>query len=70
LQFCFDAVARGTIADGALLDIEVIAGVGFCEQCDRAVAMAARYDACLLCGSTKLRIIAGRDLRLVDMEVD
>jgi len=70
LRFCFDAVARGTIADGAVLEIETIAGVGFCVGCDCSVTMADRFDACPICGYGALQIIAGRDLRLAEMEVD
>jgi hydrogenase nickel incorporation protein HypA/HybF len=69
LRFCFEAVARGTIADGAVLDIETIAGVGFCGRCDCSVPMTERFDACPLCGYGPLRITAGKDLRLADMEV-
>jgi hydrogenase nickel incorporation protein HypA/HybF len=70
LKFCFEAVVRGTIADGAVLDLETIAGVGFCVGCGRSVPMVERFDACPLCGYGTLQIIAGRDLRLAELEVD
>ncbi len=70
LKFCFEAVAGGTIAEGAVLDIKTVAGVGFCVRCDRSVPMAERFDACPLCGYGTLRITAGRELRLADMEVE
>ena len=69
LQFCFDAVTRGTIADGAVLDIEMIPGRGFCARCERGVPMSERFDACPFCEDTNLRIIAGSELRLAEMEV-
>jgi hydrogenase nickel incorporation protein HypA/HybF len=70
LKFCFEAVASGTIAEGAALDIETIAGVGVCVRCDRSVPMTELFDACPLCGYGTLHITAGKDLRLAEMEVD
>lgn len=70
LRFCFEAIAPGSVADGARLDIETIAGTGFCARCDRSVKMAERFDACPLCGGGPLPITAGTDLRLAEMEVD
>jgi hydrogenase nickel incorporation protein HypA/HybF len=37
LRFCFDAVTRGTIADGARLEIEMVPGEGKCFDCGRVV---------------------------------
>ena len=69
LKFCFRAVTRGTIADGAILDIEMIPGMGFCAGCERTVAMSERFDSCPHCGSMQLRVTAGSELRLAEMEV-
>ena len=35
LQFCFAAVAAGTLAEGASLEIERIAGAGWCADCEK-----------------------------------
>ena len=69
IRFCFDAVARGTIAEGATLDIEMIAGEGWCTQCCRTMPLAELYGACPACGHAPLRITAGNDLRLAELEV-
>jgi hydrogenase nickel incorporation protein HypA/HybF len=42
LRFCFDAVANGTIAEGARLEIEIIAGEGWCADCRNAVSRLRR----------------------------
>src|SRR5262245_52814601 len=37
LRFCFDAVARDTVAQGATLEILETPGSGWCAQCDATV---------------------------------
>jgi hydrogenase nickel incorporation protein HypA/HybF len=70
LRFCFDAVTRGTVADGAALSIVTVAGSGRCSACSRTVALADRFDACPLCGCENVLMIAGDELRLAELEVE
>jgi hydrogenase nickel incorporation protein HypA/HybF len=70
LRFCFDVVARGTAADGAALSIVTVAGAGECFACNRTVALTDRFDACPLCGCAEVRMIAGDELRLAELEVE
>ena len=70
LRFSFDAVSRGTIAEGADLRIEIIPGTAWCMDCGKAVPIAARYDPCPDCGGHQLQLTAGDDLRLKELEVD
>jgi len=70
LRFCFDAVTRGTIADGAQLTIVTIPGEGSCSGCHRVVPLDERFAACPLCGSTQIRMTAGDELRLAELEVE
>ena len=70
LRFCFDAITRGTIADGARLEIETVPGEGWCSRCRRTVPLAERFAACPLCGMAPVRLTAGDELRLAEMEVE
>ena len=70
LRFCFDAVTRGTIAEGAQLTIVTIPGAGNCSVCHRVVPLDERFAACPLCGNTRVRMTAGDELRLAEMEVE
>jgi hydrogenase nickel incorporation protein HypA/HybF len=70
LRFCFGAVTRGTVADGAELSIVTVAGAGECSACHRTVALADRFDACPLCGCARVRMVAGDELRLAELEVE
>jgi hydrogenase nickel incorporation protein HypA/HybF len=68
LRFCFEICARGTVLEGAALEIDEIAGRGSCRQCGAEIAMGSFLDACG-CGSTDLAVLAGEELRIKHVEV-
>jgi len=70
LRFCFDAVARGTVAEGAALDIVIIAAQARCPACKRITALEDRLDPCPLCDNPERHIIIGNELRLAELEVE
>jgi hydrogenase nickel incorporation protein HypA/HybF len=70
LEFGFDVVARGTVAEGAQLVIERPAGTAFCMDCSRNVEVGAHGEACPSCGGHRWLLVAGDDMRVVDLEVD
>lgn len=70
LRFCFDAVTRGTIAEGARLEIERVPGEGWCACCRRTVSLAERFSACPVCGELQVRMTAGGELQLSELEVE
>lgn len=70
IRFCFDAVAAGTLAQGARLDIETVPGVGHCLDCGQAVTLTDRFAACPACGHYNVRMTGGDDLRLKELEVE
>lgn len=69
LRFCFDAVARGTAAAGARLEIITIAGEGLCQVCAQASTMIALYDLCPHCGSAGMQPRRGTEMRVKEIEV-
>jgi hydrogenase nickel incorporation protein HypA/HybF len=70
MRFCFDAVTRGTIAEGARLEIRTVPGEAWCLDCGKRVAIAERYGACPECGRHQVQITGGDALRLEELEVD
>ena len=70
LRFCFDAVVRETIADGARLEIVATAGQGWCRHCDRGVPVRERFGACPLCGGHQVQVTAGAEMRVKELEVE
>ncbi|EGD60631.1 HypA protein [Novosphingobium nitrogenifigens DSM 19370] len=69
LQFGFDVVMRGSVAQDAKLEIEEVPGSAWCMPCARTVEIAARYDACPHCGSYQLQVTGGEDMTIRELEV-
>ncbi len=70
MRFCFDAVARATVADGARLEIVPAPGAAWCMPCSQPVAIETRGDPCPRCGSFQLQVTGGAELRLRELEVE
>ncbi|MFZ2156395.1 MAG: hydrogenase maturation nickel metallochaperone HypA [Bradyrhizobium sp.] len=70
LRFSFDVVVKGTLADGARLEIETSPAQAWCLPCCKSVAVARRFDACPECGGHQLQVTSGDELRIKELEVD
>lgn len=70
MRFCFEAVTGGTIAAGAVLEIEMVSGQGWCLECAETVALSERFGACPKCGQHKVQMTGGDDLRVAELEVE
>jgi len=70
MRFCFDAVTRGSVAEGARLDLLVPPGTAWCHHCGQTVEIAGRQDPCPLCDGFRLEVTGGAGMRIVDLEVD
>lgn len=69
LRFCFDAVTRGTVAEGAALEIDGIPGTAYCFDCGETVAIPERLAPCPRCAGGRLMPNAGDAMRVKDIEV-
>ncbi len=70
LRFGFDAVMRGSLADGARLEIIEVPATAWCMQCAQTVLVRQRFDACPQCNSHQLQVTGGEELRIKDLEVE
>jgi hydrogenase nickel incorporation protein HypA/HybF len=70
MRFGFDAVTRGTLAEGAELEIIPLPATAWCLPCAGQVEINARFDACPNCGSYQLQVTGGEELRIKDLEVE
>ena len=70
VQFYWDLISEGTIAQGAKLHFRRIAPEMHCLDCDRAYAPAGRDLFCPLCGGHHTQIIHGEEFYLESIEVD
>lgn len=69
LLFCFEAVARGSRAEGAHLEIIQTLGYGRCLKCGETVAMPDLLAVCPLCGSHQLQATQGMEMRVQSLDV-
>jgi hydrogenase nickel incorporation protein HypA/HybF len=69
IEFCFEAVGRGTMAEGAILEISRPAGRAHCVSCAAEVTIGARGDPCPDCGGYRWMLVGGAELRLLELEV-
>ena len=70
LQFSYDVVTRGTLADGSKLEVIELPVNAWCMACAQSVQVSARYEPCPDCGSWQVQITGGDELRIKDMEVN
>ncbi len=70
MRFCFDAVARDSVAEGALLEIVTTAGAAWCTACAAPVALAELGAPCPRCGSYRLRLTEGTGMRVMEVEAE
>jgi len=69
LRFCFDAVTRGSIAEGARLEIVTQPGLAWCMPCGARVPIARRGEGCPRCGSYQLQVVQGDEMRITEIEI-
>ncbi len=70
MAFCFDCVARGSLAEGARLEIITVPGMGHCLECGQDTSLAAVYDSCSHCGAVPVPVTGGTEMRVKELEVD
>ncbi len=70
MRFGWDVVIRGSVAEGARLEIIPIPGLGFCAECQRKVPVLERFDACPGCGGYDLEVTEGEQMKIKEIEVE
>ncbi|OIP09586.1 MAG: hydrogenase maturation nickel metallochaperone HypA [Betaproteobacteria bacterium CG2_30_59_46] len=68
--FCFDAMVKGTLADGARLEVVATEGQGHCLTCGEIVHIRLRYDPCPLCGGHPVEPFGGLEMKVKELEVE
>jgi len=70
MRFGFEIVMKGSLAENARLEILEIPGQASCEACGNQIAIRQLYDLCPDCGSEKLKINNGQQMRIKELEVE
>ncbi|WP_378955707.1 hydrogenase maturation nickel metallochaperone HypA [Pelosinus sp. sgz500959] len=70
LTFGFEALAMGSIAEGAHLDITTIPLVGECNSCKQQFSIEKYCFLCPHCNSANIAVVSGRELAVDYLEVE
>lgn len=70
LRFCFDVVIKDSVADGARLEIIDVPGTGWCMDCSQAVPMNDKLAGCPQCGSYRVQVTGGTEMRVKELEIE
>jgi len=70
LHFCFPSASRGTLCEGAILHIDEVPLTVMCTHCDAVKTPAALYNfRCPDCGRPTPKVLTGREMQLVSIEL-
>ncbi len=69
LEFAFEVVMRGGVAEGASLEFIDLAGRAMCYDCVKEVEINDRLAPCPDCGGGRLLPVGGDEMRIKDLEV-
>ncbi len=70
IEFCFEACSCETPLEGAILNIIRVPGRGLCQECGQESKITDLYGSCRHCGSYRVSIVAGEEMRVCEIEVD
>jgi hydrogenase nickel incorporation protein HypA/HybF len=70
MQFAFDVVCHGTMAEGASLEIEPVQAACWCARCAAEFDCADFFNECPRCHNFSGELRRGRELDIASVEVD
>jgi hydrogenase nickel incorporation protein HypA/HybF len=70
LEFAFEALTPGTLAEGAKLAIEHVPARFWCAKCLREFESDNMFAECRECHSLSGELRAGREMELASLEID
>ncbi len=70
LRFCFEIVAKETPVQGARLEIQEIAVVARCNDCDHQWEIGEPVFSCPQCRGGNIEMLSGRELDIDSIELE
>ncbi len=70
IQEYFNVVSEGTLAEGAVLEIETVPATLRCHTCGAERRMEKFRMKCPVCGSREVELLTGREFYIDSMEVE
>ncbi len=68
LTFCFEQITKGTLAEGARLEIEDVPIHGRCGQCGKEFILEDPFCLCPDCQGPNIVILTGREFFISEIE--
>jgi hydrogenase nickel incorporation protein HypA/HybF len=69
LEICFKFAAKGTIAEDARLEIDLLPIFAFCESCKKEFQVKNLDLRCITCKEFSVKVLRGQELRVLDLEI-
>ncbi|MBS1157289.1 MAG: hydrogenase maturation nickel metallochaperone HypA [Proteobacteria bacterium] len=69
MRYCCEMVSRGTLADGACIEIVHSPGRACCADCGAEVELKQLGESCPHCGSYRLDVCDGDQMLVVDIGI-
>ncbi|MCW3028978.1 MAG: hydrogenase nickel insertion protein HypA [Solirubrobacterales bacterium] len=70
LEFYFEFVARGTLCEGARLELEVVEASLRCEECELEWEIEIPAFRCPTCGGAEVAVATGNEFEVESIEVE
>jgi hydrogenase nickel incorporation protein HypA/HybF len=70
LKFALSVIKENTVLQKADLDIEIIKGEAECTECKTVFPMSYFCSCCPQCGSYFIKVIKGREMKVLNIIVD
>ncbi len=70
LKTCFEIVKAGNDMNGAVLNMDISPLMGYCRKCNKEFKIIEYNFSCLECNSSEIDIISGREMSIVEIEVE
>lgn len=70
LELAIDALSRDTIAEGLAVHVERVPLAVRCRDCDSRAVAETWLMVCAACGSRAVDVISGRELRVLEMDIE
>jgi len=70
LQFCYEAITKGTKYENVPLIIEEVPLEGFCNNCKKSINIDNFLFICTNCGSSDVTITSGEELILSEINIE
>jgi len=69
LEFCFWVCIKGTLIEGAQLEIRRIDAIGKCKKCIKEFNLLEDNFSCPNCQESNWELISGKELNIKELEV-